>query len=180
MPSSRARNRASGISSCESGKKNTRLPASSGRRRDSAWRVRSSPGAVTRRNRSGATSQAFAAASSHSVVPSAPIGNGAARRVAPRSSSARAVSARNGCARRNRVPRPTGARSCARRGGKNRTGPTPRSSNRRRIWSSTTSASAPTTRSVRASSAASGSSGTREARQASSPWVNVVSMPLPE
>ena len=55
------------------------------------------------------------------------------------------------------------------------------SSNSRRNWSSTTSASAPTTSSDRSASGVSaGRSGTSEARQASSPWVKVVSMPLPE
>ena len=44
---------------------------------------------------------------SHAVVPSTPSGKGAANRFAPRSSSARAVSARNGCASRNLVFGPT-------------------------------------------------------------------------
>ena len=50
--------------------------------------------------------------------------------------------------------------------------------NSRVNWSSTTSASAPTTTSEASFDA--GSPGTSEARQASSPWVKVVSMPLPE
>ena len=48
-------------------------------------------------------------------------------------------------------------------------------------WSSTTSARAPTTsRDSRARLLQPGISGTSDARQASSPWVKVVSMPLPE
>ena len=80
-----------------------------------------------------------------------------------------------------RVLAPTGAMSEARRGGKNRTRSTPMCLNRRKNWSSTTSAKAPTTSSsVGALGALAGKPGTMEARQASSPWVNVVSMPLPE
>ena len=121
MPSSRARKRASGISSCESGKKKTRLPASAlAMTRDSA------PGARARgRARSPAgsarvgTPQASAAACSQRVVPSAPSGKGAGSRVAPRSSSARAVSARNGCASRSGCPARPRGRSVERRGGRN-------------------------------------------------------------
>ena len=60
----------------------------------------------------------------------------------------------------------------------------PRLSNKRVNWSSTTSASVPTTSSDGASPSAaagcSGMAGTSDCRQASSPWVKVVSMPLPE
>ncbi len=79
------------------------------------------------------------------VVPSDPRGNGAGRRFAPRSSSARAVSPRKGWANRNAVFGPTGISACARRMGKNRTGAIPSASNSRANWSSTMSASAPTT-----------------------------------
>ena len=69
----------------------------------------------------------------------------------------------------------------ARRGGKKCTGPMPRSANRRANWSSTTSASAPDHEQRPAQSAgAAGRLGTSAARQASSPCVKVVSMPLPE
>ena len=54
----------------------------------------------------------------------------------------------------------------------------PSAAKSRRNWSSTTSASVPTTSSCVVSDAA--ICGTNEARQASSPWVKVVSMPLPE
>ena len=147
MPSSRARKRASGTSSCESGKRKTRLPASRSRAPATARCARSRPGSVTRRKRAASTPQASAAARSQSVVPSAPSGNGAASRSAPRSSSARAVSARNGCASRNEVPGPTGGSSAARRGGRKRTGAMPSSAKSRRSCPSTTSASAPATRS---------------------------------
>ena len=67
------------------------------------------------------------------------------------------------------------------RGGRKCTGPMPSASNSRTNWSSTTSASdADDQELVRARSRAGGSAGTSEARQASSPCVNVVSIPLPE
>ncbi len=58
------------------------------------------------------------------------------------------------------------------------TGPTPIAASSARIWSSTTSGSAPTTSNSRA--CVSGRTGTMQARQASSPWVKVVSIPEPE
>ena len=100
MPSSRDRKRASGSSSCESGKKNTLRPASIARRDASDATARARGAATVASKRSAATSNVFAAACSQAVVPSAPSGNGAPMRPAPRSSSARAVSARNGCASR--------------------------------------------------------------------------------
>ena len=99
---------------------------------------------------------------------------------APRASKARAVPARKGCASRKRVPSPTAGNSDARRDGRKRTGPTPRAAKSRMNWSSTTSASAPTTRRERAVPGSAGISGTKAARQASSPSVKVVSIPLPE
>ena len=81
---------------------------------------------------------------------------------------------------RNRVPVPTAGSSAARRGGRKPTGPTPIASKMRRNWSSTDSERAPTTSSDASPAGAVRISGTRAARQASSPWVNVVSMPLPE
>ena len=62
MPSSRARKRASGTSSCESGKRKTRLPASRSRAPATARCARSRPGSVTRRKRAASTPQASAAA----------------------------------------------------------------------------------------------------------------------
>ncbi len=70
-----------------------------------------------------------------------------------------------------------GSRS-ERLGGRNCTCVRPIAANSLRNWSSTTSARLPTTSSD--SSAVSGRPGTSAARQASSPWVNVVSMPDPE
>ena len=66
-------------------------------------------------------------------------------RLAPRSSSAREASPRNGCASRNRDWEPRGGTSAAVRIGRNRTCPIPNSLNSLANWSSTTSASAPTT-----------------------------------
>ena len=57
----------------------------------------------------------------------------------------------------------------------------PMSVSKRRIWSSTMSASVPTIikRGFEPEGKV-GSTGTKAFRQASSPWVKVVSMPLPE
>ena len=77
------------------------------------------------------------------------------------------------------MPGPTAGRSMPLRGGRKRTSSTPIADSRRRNWSSTTSASAPTISRERAVGASRGRIGARAARQASSPWVKVVSMPLP-
>ena len=120
MPSSRARKRASGISSCESGKKKMRLPASCARwRRQRACARALGAGAVTARSASAATPKARR----RGLQPGGGAfgaereGRGAAAaRRAPR--APRAVSARKGCASRKRVFGPTAGRSRARRGGK--------------------------------------------------------------
>ena len=124
--SSRARKRASGISSCESGKKKMRLPASCVAVARRA-RVR---GALARRWRSRSSNARRVDAEGIGRGPQPARGAlGAERerrgqmRLAPRSSSARAVSARNGWASRKRGvrARPAGS-SAARRGGRKRTG----------------------------------------------------------
>ena len=75
---------------------------------------------------------------------------------------------------------PTAGALRDRRGGKKRTA-MPIALKRRSNWSSTTSASVPTTISVgRPDGASVGSVGTIAARHASSPCVKVVSIPLPE
>jgi hypothetical protein len=90
------------------------------------------------------------------------------------------VPARNGCASRREVWGPTLGAVVERWGGKKLTG-TPSSAKMRASWPSTTSGSVPTTRSDRAAEGAdSGSVSASAARQASSPCVKVVSMPLPE
>ena len=67
------------------------------------------------------------------------------------------------------------------RGGKKSTAVMPMSASKRRIWSSTTSANVPTTsRRLPLPCGKIGSTGTMAFKQASSPWVKVVSMPLPE
>ena len=148
MPSSRDRKRASGISSCESGKKKTRLPASfvavARRARGARARAR---GAVT------------ACEARRSGTPKAVGGGlqprrralGAERERRGEAASRRALRARARCRRGTAARagsacpgRPAGS-SPERRGGRKRTGPMPSSSKRRRNWSSTTSASAPTT-----------------------------------
>jgi hypothetical protein len=180
IPISRARKRASGTSSCESGKKKTDLPASRSRCTARARSARARPGARTASTCAGAMPTAAAAAANHAVVPSAPIGNGAAIRVAPRSSSARIVSARKGCASSTRVPGATAGMRSARRPGRNATSAMPSSAKSRANWSSTTSGRAPATTRPGRSGSAAGSVGTSEARHASSPCVKVVSMPLPD
>ena len=89
---------ASGTSSWESGNMNMRLPASMPLEWARACAARARPGAVTFSKSSGLTPKASAMARSHRVVPSAPRGKGAAIRFAPRSSRAREVSPRKGCA----------------------------------------------------------------------------------
>ena len=140
-------------------------------------------GATACSKRSGATPQACAAAASHAVVPSAPSGNGAGSQVAPRSVERAGGLGQEGLGQQIARVRPDRRQvGRALRGGRKRTGPTPIASNSRPIWSSTTSASAPTTSCPAGTPVAAdrGSSGTSAARHASSPWVNVVSMPLPE
>jgi hypothetical protein len=118
------------------------------------------------------------------VVPSTPSGKGAGSQRAARSSRARAVSARKGCGQQEAGAGPDrGQVAHARRAGRSRTSldaQSPRTA--RANWSSTTSASAPTTMQRRAAHRrrAAGSWAPAQARQASSPWVKVVSMPLPE
>ena len=93
---------------------------------------------------------------------------------------ARAVSAKKGWASKKRVFGPTAGMAWLLRGGKKLTCK-PMRSNRLRNWSSTTSAKVPTTIKAGAvSGALAGRPGTSAAKQASSPWVKVVSMPLPE
>ena len=113
--------------------------------------------------------------------PPTPSGNGAAICFAPRSSSARAVSPRNGCASRKRVFGPTDG---YRRRPAHREEIAPG-----RCRARQTDAQTGPRRYPRARPRPSGSAGrwglrrqvgTSAARQASSPWVNVVSMPLPE
>ncbi len=100
--------------------------------------------------------------------------------------SRRGLPARARCRRGTAAPAgncvfgPTAGSAVERRGGRNCTGPMPSASNSRTNWSSTTSASAPTTSSWSSPVLKGGSAGTSEARQASSPCVNVVSIPLPE
>ena len=116
------------------------------------------------------------------VVPSAPSGNGAASRVAPRSSSARAVSARNGCASRNEVSGPTGgsAVGAARRKEAHRSDAELVEQPRELILDDVGQRADDEQRVGPRSVRVGGSAGTSEARQASSPCVKVVSMPLPE
>ena len=178
MPHSRARKRASGISSWLSGKKKTDLPASVSEACAMAFRARARGASVAAAKLSSETPKASAMARSQAVVPSSPKGKGAAIWVAPRRVSSEWVSPRKGCARTNCVFGPTAVVLSMWRAGSRRTGPTPIAPSRPSIWSSTTSGSAPTTRSSRAS--VWGRTGTMQARQASSPSVKVVSMPEPE
>ena len=181
MPNSRDKNRANGISSWESGKKKMLFPSRCTFARASAALARAVGADTAASKRSPGTPKAVAAACNQAVVPSTPSGNGADKSTAPRACRARAVSAKKGCASNSRVWRPTGAWSDARRGGKKRTRSMPMLLNRRMNWSSTTSARVPTTSSsCGARAACSGSPGTIDDKQASSPCVNVVSIPLPE
>ncbi len=74
------------------GKKKMRFPASASRCGAVAMAARIRPASVAARNFESLIPKASAAALNHAVVPSAPSGKGAAICVAPRSSSARAVS----------------------------------------------------------------------------------------
>ena len=117
MPSSRDRKRASGISSCESGKKKTRLP-----RKFIAVRATSARGPLACRRGHGlemrridSESVGRGAQPRRRAFDAQRKGCGKAR--APRSSSARAVSARNGCAsRKDGADRPGAGRRAPRRG----------------------------------------------------------------
>ena len=183
MPSSRDRKRASGISSCESGKKKMRLPGEvfAMAREGAAWRARAGRGdgveaagvhaAPFARPRCSQRGRAFGAERERRGEARRAASSSAARGVGEERlrQQERACSGRPPAARRSGAAagsRPVRCRAPA---------------NRRRNWSSTTSASAPTTSSERpAPSARRRHAGTSEARQASSPCVKVVSMPLPE
>ena len=79
------------------------------------------------------------------------------------------------------MPGPTGGMLSAERAGRKATSGMPMSAKIRRNWSSTTSESAPATRSGGTEpEAGRGEKGTSAAKQASSPCVKVVSIPLPE
>ena len=144
MPISRERNRARGISSCESGKKKTERPSSSGRIRASPFSARAKGAAMTRSKVSRLTPKACAADHSQRRVPSAPSGKAAGRCCAPRASRARAVSARKGWASRNRVLGPRAGSWSERRAGRTPSRSMPMARRRSSSWSSTTSARLPT------------------------------------
>ena len=117
MPSSRPRNRASGTSSCESGKKKTRVPGAAGAR--AAAIVRSARGAGRRPWRSASPHAEGAAGGVQ------PAGGALGTEREQRRQWARTtffecaqVSARKGCASSTRVPGPTGGIASARRGGR--------------------------------------------------------------
>jgi hypothetical protein len=112
------------------------------------------------------------------VVPSAPSGNGAGSRVAPRSSSGAHGVGQEGLGQQQRVLGPTGGIRCARRGGRKCTGPMPSSSNRRGTGPRPRRPARPPPAARRC--VGGGHLRHQRARQASSPCVKVVSMPLPE
>ena len=180
IPNSVCRKRASGISSCESGKKNIFLPVNSTRCFARACSARFLGASIVAAKVLSGTPKDLAACSNQALVPIAPNGNGAGRWLAPKASSSRAVSAKKGWANKNSVPGPTFGMSVLRRGGKKSTSLMPILLNRLRNWSSTTSAKVPTIKSLLPSSFLAGRVGTMAARHASSPCVKVVSMPLPE
>ena len=127
--------------------------------------------------------QARAAARSHSVVPSAPSGKVAAKPLRAALFRVRAPYRRGTAAPGESVlpARPPAARRRAVAAG-NATGPMPSSSKKppELILDDIGKRADDEQRSRLSSEPASASSGTRAARQASSPWVKVVSMPLPE
>jgi hypothetical protein len=177
MPSSRDRNRASGTSSCESGKKKMRLPCSASAVPPAHLRhARAAPpGGLQTAARD--RRRPAPPACSQRVVPSAPKGNGAAEQRAPRDfQGAHGVGQERLRQQQRVLGRPPAC--CARRAAGSAPGRCPSASNSAELVLDHVG-SAPTTSS---DGARLGGRQLRHqrARQASSPCVKVVSMPLPE